>query len=40
MSVYDCERVMQVLEQICKIAQNKSRTQELPADFFQGDKRE
>lgn len=39
-SVYDRERVMQVLEQICKFAQNKSRTQELPADFFQGDKRE
>lgn len=39
-SVYDHESVMQVLEQICKIAWNKSRTRELSADFFQGDKRE
>ncbi|WP_143599108.1 hypothetical protein [Variovorax boronicumulans] len=39
-SVYDHESVMQVLEQVCKIVWNKSRTRKLPEDFFQGDKRE
>lgn len=39
-SVFDHEMVMQVLEQVSKIGWNKSRTRKLPADFFQGDKRE
>jgi hypothetical protein len=37
-SVYDRESVMQVIEQVCKIAWNKSRTRKLPADFYQGDR--
>jgi transcriptional regulator with XRE-family HTH domain len=32
-SVYDRESVMQVIEQVCKIAWNKSRTRKLPADL-------
>lgn len=39
-SVFDHESAMQVLEQVSKIAWNKSRTRKLPADFFQGNKRE
>lgn len=37
-SVYDRESVMQVLEQVCKIAWNKSRTRKLPPDYYEGDK--
>lgn len=32
-SVYDRESVMQVIEQVCKIAWNKSRTRKLPVDI-------
>ena len=32
-SVYDRESVMQVVEQVCKIAWNKSRTRKLPLDI-------
>ena len=32
-SVYDRESIMQVLEQVCKIAWNKSRTRKFPVDF-------
>lgn len=32
-SVYDRESIMQVLEQVCKIAWNKSRTRKLPLDI-------
>lgn len=31
-SIYDRESIMQVLEQVCKIAWNKSRTRKLPLD--------